>query len=547
MNKLSPIRIQLLIFALATLFFVPFLGIVHLFDWDEVNFAESAREMIVSGDYLTVQINFQPFWEKPPLFIWMQVVSMKFFGINEFAARFPNAVCGIVTLLVLFNIGRKIKDNLFGILWVLAYAGSLMPFFYFKSGIIDPWFNLFIFLGIYFLILYAFPENKYKLRNIVLSALFTGLAILTKGPVGFLVILLTGFIYLIFIRFKIRIKTREVITYILVLTITGGLWFIIQVFKGNYDTIREFVMYQIRLFKTEDAGHGGFFGFHFIILLIGVFPSSVFALKSFRKEEYDESLYQLVRKWMLILFWVVIVLFTIVQTKIVHYSSLTYFPISFLAANFIYNTHFDRAKWSKWQSVMTIAIAFLVSLPIIFAQFLEKYKEVIIEKNLIRDALAIGNLQAEARWSGFEFLLGFIPLALVLLVFLFLNKKQILQRAVLLWCITFISVFLNMNLLIPKIEKYTQGALIEFFESKKGKDVYLKAINFKSYAIFFYSDIQPPENELYYDNEWLLTGNIDKDVYVVTKTHKAYQIEGYPELKKLHDKNGYSFYVREAK
>jgi 4-amino-4-deoxy-L-arabinose transferase-like glycosyltransferase len=59
---------------------------------DEINFAESAREMIVTGDYSKVQINFNPFWEKPPLFIWMQVLSMKIFGINEFAARFPNAV-----------------------------------------------------------------------------------------------------------------------------------------------------------------------------------------------------------------------------------------------------------------------------------------------------------------------------------------------------------------------------------------------------------------------------------------------------------------------
>ncbi len=96
------------IILIAALFFIPFLGGVHLFDWDEINFAESAREMIESGDYLTVQINFIPFWEKPPLFIWMQVLSMKVFGINEFAARFPNAICGIVSLLVLFNIGRKL-------------------------------------------------------------------------------------------------------------------------------------------------------------------------------------------------------------------------------------------------------------------------------------------------------------------------------------------------------------------------------------------------------------------------------------------------------
>ena len=64
------------------LLFLPFLGTVHLFDWDEINFAECAREMISTSNYSTVTIDYLPFWEKPPLFIWMQVVSMKLFGIS---------------------------------------------------------------------------------------------------------------------------------------------------------------------------------------------------------------------------------------------------------------------------------------------------------------------------------------------------------------------------------------------------------------------------------------------------------------------------------
>jgi len=74
------LRYNLLIAGAALLLFVPFLGSVHLFDWDEINFAECAREMLVTGDYFSVKINFQPFWEKPPLFIWMQALSMNIFG-----------------------------------------------------------------------------------------------------------------------------------------------------------------------------------------------------------------------------------------------------------------------------------------------------------------------------------------------------------------------------------------------------------------------------------------------------------------------------------
>ena len=93
---------EILILILSLIYFIPFLGQAHLFDWDEINFAEAAREMILTGNYSRVQINYEPFWEKPPLFFWMQVGCMKLFGISEFAARLPNAICGIFTLNILY-------------------------------------------------------------------------------------------------------------------------------------------------------------------------------------------------------------------------------------------------------------------------------------------------------------------------------------------------------------------------------------------------------------------------------------------------------------
>ena len=60
-QEVNPLH-YLIIVLIGGIFFLPFLGDVHLFDWDEINFAESAREMIVSGNYSKVQINFQGFW-----------------------------------------------------------------------------------------------------------------------------------------------------------------------------------------------------------------------------------------------------------------------------------------------------------------------------------------------------------------------------------------------------------------------------------------------------------------------------------------------------
>lgn len=203
------LKYHLYIGLIAAMLFIPFIGNVNLFDWDEINFAESAREIIVTGDYLNVQAFFMSFSEKPPLFLWMQVLSMKIFGVNEFAARFPNAICGIVTLLVLFNMGRKLYDVRFAIIWVITYACSILPFFYFKSGIIDPWFNLFIFTGIYF---YVRAVNDAVLKReswfVIASAVAIGLAVLTKGPVALVVFALVATVLLVVRRFNLGINWK---------------------------------------------------------------------------------------------------------------------------------------------------------------------------------------------------------------------------------------------------------------------------------------------------------------------------------------------------
>lgn len=214
--------------------FLTFNGDLHLFDWDEINFAESAREMIITGDYSTVMINFTPFWEKPPLFIWMQVISMKIFGINEFAARFPNAISGILTLLFMFEVGRRRYGIRFGWIWVLSFAGSFLPFFYFKSGIIDPWYNLFIYGSIYTLIRYTDPQyNGNRILLTMGGGVLLGLAILTKGPAGVLIAILTILIILVINRFKTHIQFRHVVIFTTATILTGGSWFLHQLLTGN--------------------------------------------------------------------------------------------------------------------------------------------------------------------------------------------------------------------------------------------------------------------------------------------------------------------------
>ena len=320
----------LIIIVIASVLFFHSLGKVHLFDWDEINFAESAREMITTGNYMQVQINYEPFWEKPPLFFWMQVTSMKLFGVNEFAARFPNAVCGVLTLLVLFAIGRRLHNDRFAFWWVLIYAGTFLPHLYFKSGIIDPWFNLFIFLGIYFLgsFMAAKEERRKVMQPLLLSALFTGLGILTKGPVALLVVLLSYALFLFFNRGKGLVALKYYLWWALGVIAVTLLWFGLEILEHGWWFVNEFITYQVRLAQTKDAGHGGFFLYHFVVVLIGCFPASLLIFR-YRNQLHENINQQIFRKLMIASMLVILVVFTIVKTKIVHYSSFTYLPIGY--------------------------------------------------------------------------------------------------------------------------------------------------------------------------------------------------------------------------
>ena len=134
---------------MAAVFFFPFLGKAPLLDWDEAFYAQMSREMVESGDYLLPKINGKIFYYiiKPPGFLWAQAAAMKIFGVHELAARIPNAVCGMIVLLMLFELGRKIKDAKFGALWASVYGCSLLPFSLFKMGLMDPWYHFTAFLG----------------------------------------------------------------------------------------------------------------------------------------------------------------------------------------------------------------------------------------------------------------------------------------------------------------------------------------------------------------------------------------------------------------
>lgn len=544
----------LLIGALAALLFLPFLGHVHLFDWDEINFAEAAREMIVSKDYLRMQIDFTPFYEKPPLFIWLQVLCMKAFGVGEYAARLPDALTGIATLLSIYWVGCKANDRKTALWWVIMYVASWLPHFYFKTGIIDPVFNFFIFLA--FVQVWLMKWQARKSLHAMLAGLFLGLAVLTKGPVA---VLVAGLALLVFAIRSRGLKGYRIQDFLVlggVALLTMLLWFGPEAALHGWTFLREFIAYQAGLFGQNIADHEEPWFYHPVVLLIGCFPASVFLFQSRRGEPKASAVSADFLRWMWILFWVVLVLFSIVKTKIVHYSSLCYYPITYLAAVQIVRVMEGRRNLRRGVQIGLGIIGSILAIAITALPLVGIFKAKIIP--YIDDPFAVGNLAAQVHWSYAEVLFGGIYL-LAIIVLVSRLRKDFLRSMVVLCVVQVVMIQVAVLHFAPKVEAYSQRAAIEFFQSLAGKDVYVHPLGYKSYAHLFYSKKQPGSNPNYYhhvtsdvgasniqepDEDWLLRGPIDKPAYFISKISDADHWRAVPTLQVIGEKNGFVFYVR---
>lgn len=577
---------------LALVFFVPYLGNVHLFDWDEINFAESAREMLATGNYLRVQIDYQPFWEKPPLFIWIQALSMKVFGVNEFAARFPNAVVGIITLLTFYFVGKRLIDTRFGFLWALAYLGSVTPHLYFKSGIIDPLFNYFMFLSVLFFLPALEKGKTQSALRFFGAGIFAGLAVWTKGPVGVGVPTLTlaAFWLIHYVQNRpsggskpsdplLGFSLKNILIYGLTAgTLTAG-WMLAIIWESGWATFVAFLEYLYRLGATSEADHGQPFYYHFVVVLIGCFPISVIGLpyvgrifnpllRKFGKgahgitnpeqlrhgianpAQFPESLPASDRSSlltphffnaMLCLFWVVMIVFSIVRTKIVHYSSMTYFPLSFLAALWLYRWLKGEISWPRWMTVLLLIIGGILSLVLTAVPLIGMYSAAVTP--YIDDAFVVANLQAPVEWAGHEWLFGVIYFAVIVLASILWKKRKLLAVRTLFFA-TAILLFVYGAVVVPKIEGYTQRTVIDFYTSKRGQDVYVWPIGFKSYAQFFYfkkpSGVRPEAS----NEDWLLNGPVDKPTFLISRIDRAEPFRNHPNLELIKEENGFVFFRR---
>jgi uncharacterized membrane protein YiaA len=332
----------------------------------------------------------------------------------------------------------------------------------------------------------------------------------------------------------------------LTILVVGGSWYIYQIVIGNADLLLGFLKYNLKILLDVKTGHEGFFGYHLVVLLLGVFPASVLALKSITKKAEELELQRIYKQWMYIMIIVVLVIFAVARTKLLHYSSLAYFPLTFLAA-WVWEKWADRKiEIGNWQVILMLLIILSYAAAAIMLPLASDQREWLMEKDFFfMDTFTEGALRRDVHWSGFEWLVG--PFLLAGGIF---SLIQILRRNTrgMLWLhlVVLLYVTASLYLFAPRIEGYTQRVAIKFYKDLKGQDVYVTPLGYKSYSHLFYFDKQPGQPQL--SLQHLLEGELYKDAYFVIRLdEKDRYLQQYPQLEEIMEKDGYVFAVRRVR
>jgi 4-amino-4-deoxy-L-arabinose transferase-like glycosyltransferase len=409
--------------------FVWNLGSTGLIDETEPRFAEAARQMAETGDWITPYFNGHTRFDKPPLVYWLMAISYKLIGVNEWAARSPSAL-GAITLMglgfyTLRSFGfptsgaAKNRNRTRRQLWLSAWIGSALialnpeTLVWVHTGVSDMLLSgcmggalLCFFMGyasqgkkdagtrgrgdaetrkqgkqgkqggnkpLPHSSLLTFP-NSWYIAFYVLSAL----AVLTKGPVG---VVLPGVIIAAFLIYLG--KVREVLQEMGV--VWGGLiflvialpWFVLVTLRNGSAYIESFFGYHnLERFTEVVNNHSAPWYFYFLVILVGFAPFSIYLPVAIARLRFWQRNFwcrqpRSAHLGLFALFWFagIFVFFTIAVTKLPSYV-LPLMPAAAILVALFWSEELTRTRSSKGNRGLLISgivnVLFLLFLAGIF-------------------------------------------------------------------------------------------------------------------------------------------------------------------------------------
>ncbi|GAA0202974.1 ArnT family glycosyltransferase [Selenomonas dianae] len=299
----------------------------------EVNYTQTAKEMLAAGDFLSPQIYGNYWYDKPIFFYWELLAAFSVFGVTDFAARFFPALFAAAGLGLTYAFARRLYDERTAFWSALILGTSVLYSFLAKLILTDL--SLFVFFGGTLAAFYiGYRERRRSFFYIAYAC--AGLAVLTKGPIGFL---LPGLIILVFLLAARDLSALGRVclpTGLLVFAAVCAPWYVYMYLVHGADFVNTFLgIHNVLRATVSEHAQWDVWYFYLGIYVLGMFPWS-FALplalfRAWRVRPVVET------RTLFLLVWAIVVpvFFQMMATKYPTYSFPAFLPTAILTARLL--------------------------------------------------------------------------------------------------------------------------------------------------------------------------------------------------------------------
>ncbi|MBA2655043.1 MAG: glycosyltransferase family 39 protein [Gammaproteobacteria bacterium] len=334
---------------------------------DEGRYSEIPREMVATGDYITPRLNGIKYFEKPALFYWLQSLSIKAFGLNEWSLRLATELMGILGCLFTYIGSRKLYDRQTALYATLILASSMLYAGLAHFITIDMTVSVFLIGSLLaFMVGNKYPAGKTRRNYLWLMYFFAALATLTKGLIG---VIFPGMI--IFTWLCVTGQWRQLSSYCL-LSGTGIFliitlpWHILVQLKNPEFFNFYFIDQQFLRYFTDYAGRSQPLWFFPVVLLAGFFPWTGF-LFSALKEHFQA--WRNLKKYpfeLFLLLWasLIFLFYWLSHSQLIPYILPIFAPLAILTGRYIsqYINDTERMKFGLGVALISSIIMYIAAL-----------------------------------------------------------------------------------------------------------------------------------------------------------------------------------------
>lgn len=348
---------------------------------DGARYAEIPREMVATGDYITPHLNGVKYFEKPPLFYWLQAASIKALGANDWAVSLVNALMALLTTLIIYLTSRTLYGRSQAITASLIFASSALVFVLTRIVTLDVTLTFFVTASLAsFLLATRLSLGRMRTLHLWLMYACAAGSVMTKGLVG---IVLPGMIISIWLTATgewRNLKTYKLASGSCIFLLLVAPWHLLVQIKNPEFFYFYFVEQHFLRYFTDYAERSQKWWFFPVVLAAGLYPWTAFLIQA-----VAHSLPRSLKMWresktkVFLLLWIVVIylFYTFSDSKLIPYLLPIFPPIAMLMGNYFVdlnnqNNHSWRTSVGFWA---LSALSFILGAVALLAIFILDFND----------------------------------------------------------------------------------------------------------------------------------------------------------------------------